>query len=246
MRCANAPESVNQLQDLRARRGKIAIISVKIAPRRPRCSGSVACAACCSTMMAARLAAWCAALSATAATAAAADAAASEGWKFLGWYPNHYVAQQLGPSERIAVDGKLVRPALHGWAANQPIHRTRPACPRCGAPLTDNAELPPHNTWAQLSQDEAEWAAVPSLSEGFVDITHHENDQLNAVPPHLQAKVKVRWDKDFVYVGAELQEPWIHAAPTQTQHNGPVPPYLGALRCQHPRLTTAARALYAN
>lgn len=79
-------------------------------------------------------------------------------------------------------------------------------------------------------QDEAEWLAVPALSEEFVDITHHENDQLNAVPPHLQVQVKVRWDERFVYIGAELQEPWIHAAPTQTEHNGPVPPYMGASR----------------
>ena len=29
-------------------------------------------------------------------------------WKFEGWYPNHYVARQLGPAEKITIDGKLV------------------------------------------------------------------------------------------------------------------------------------------
>jgi|EP01044_Picomonas_judraskeda_P007331 hypothetical protein len=37
---------------------------------------------------------------------AAADAG---GWKFEGWYPNHYVARRLGPAEKITIDGKLVR-----------------------------------------------------------------------------------------------------------------------------------------
>lgn len=136
------------------------------------------------------------------------------GWKFEGWYPNHYVAQQLGPSESITIDGKLVR--------GSPC-RCFSAAEVCAA--TSALSRYPHV--ACLSQDEAEWLAIPSLSEGFVDITHHENEQLNAVPPNLQAKVKVRWDERFVYVGAELQEPWIHAAATQTHHNGPVPPYLG-------------------
>ena len=34
--------------------------------------------------------------------------------------------------------------------------------------------------------NESAWAAVPWLSESFVDITHHEDDFLNAVPPNLQ------------------------------------------------------------
>ena len=43
------------------------------------------------------------------------------------------------------------------------------------------------------------------MMKNWVDITHHEDDFLNAVPPNLQARVKVRWDEDFVYIGAELQ-----------------------------------------
>ena len=35
--------------------------------------------------------------------------AAADGWKFEGWYPNHYVARRLGPAEKITIDGKLVR-----------------------------------------------------------------------------------------------------------------------------------------
>ena len=54
----------------------------------------------------------CDAAAATAAAAAAAAGVADDGtgaaWKFDGWYPNHYVARQLGPAEKITVDGKLV------------------------------------------------------------------------------------------------------------------------------------------
>ena len=49
---------------------------------------------------------------------------------------------------------------------------------------------------------EAEWTAP------MVDITRHENQAQNAVPNDVQCRVKVRWDDDYLYIGAELAEPF--------------------------------------
>ena len=43
----------------------------------------------------------------------------------------------------------------------------------------------------------------------MVDITRHQNQQLNAVPIDIQADIKVRWDADYFYVGAVLREPYV-------------------------------------
>ena len=86
---------------------------------------------------------------------------------------------------------------------------------------------PPHYVALKLAPGEAlaidgrlndsAWAAVPWISDepggagGFVDITAHADAFLNAVPALMQTRVKVRWDDDFFYVGAELEEPFVYA-----------------------------------
>ena len=45
--------------------------------------------------------------------------------------------------------------------------------------------------------------------------------QLNAVPNSLQARVKIRWDDDYVYIGAELNEHYVTAE--NTGHNNRAP-----------------------
>eukprot|EP00854_Cymbomonas_tetramitiformis_P005638 gene5638-6822_t len=65
--------------------------------------------------------------------------------------------------------------------------------------------------------DEEAWSAVPWLSGDFVDITRHTDNLLNAVPSNFQTKVKLRWDRKFLYVGAELTEPFVYG--NLTGHN---------------------------
>ena len=72
--------------------------------------------------------------------------------------------------------------------------------------------------------DDDAWASTEWLDSSFADITQHADEFLNAVPPNLQARVKLRWDARFLYIGAELREPFIDA--TIAGHNGPNPPYL--------------------
>ena len=78
--------------------------------------------------------------------------------------------------------------------------------------------------------NESAWAEVPWTSDiatggWFVDITHHPrgSNLSNSVPHQLQARAKIRWDDDFLYIGAELREPFILA--NVTGHNGPEVPY---------------------
>lgn len=57
-----------------------------------------------------------------------------------------------------------------------------------------------------------------------MDITAHADALQNAVPEPLQTRVKVRWDEHFLYVGAQLLEPFVNG--TLTGHNAGPPPYL--------------------
>eukprot|EP00041_Stephanoeca_diplocostata_P040362 m.1639248 g.1639248 ORF g.1639248 m.1639248 type:complete len:510 (-) comp34160_c0_seq1:168-1697(-) len=58
--------------------------------------------------------------------------------------------------------------------------------------------------------DDAAWEAVDDCPGDFVDITNHfSNSTENAVPDWLQTKVKLRWDSEYLYVGAELRDPMI-------------------------------------
>ena len=94
---------------------------------------------------------------------------------------------------------------------------------------------PPHYTSFRLRKDESididgrlddvAWSA-PGVewTRPMVDITHHPlSPERDVVPSSLQARAKVRWDDEFLYVGVELREPFIFA--NVTGHNGPTPPY---------------------
>lgn len=59
--------------------------------------------------------------------------------------------------------------------------------------------------------DEDAWRSVP-WTDGLVDITRHTDEQHDAVPADLQARVKTRWDADYFYLGAELRENYVDAA----------------------------------
>ena len=56
--------------------------------------------------------------------------------------------------------------------------------------------------------DDVAWDAA-DWTEDFVDITHHNDSALNAVPRAFQTRVKMRWDADYLYIGAELNEPFL-------------------------------------
>ena len=95
--------------------------------------------------------------------------------------------------------------------------------------------IPPHHVAIKLLSnesikldgklDDAAWNApdVVWTSTPFVDITRHNTSQLNSVPSNFQARAKIRWDDNFLYIGAELNEPFIVA--NITGHNGKDPPY---------------------
>ena len=44
--------------------------------------------------------------------------------------------------------------------------------------------------------DDDAWTTTP-WTEGMVDITRHTDEQRDAVPADLQARVKIRWDADY-------------------------------------------------
>jgi len=65
--------------------------------------------------------------------------------------------------------------------------------------------------------DDPAWQAA-SWSRDFVDITRHSDDpDLNVVPDDFQTSVKMLWDKDFLYIGANLKDPFVYG--TLTGHN---------------------------
>lgn len=94
---------------------------------------------------------------------------------------------------------------------------------------------PPHYTTFKLSPnehvvidgklDEPAWSAVGvEWTEDLVDITSHPSrPELDRVNASLQARAKLRWSDNYLYVGVELREPFIFA--NITGHNGPDPPY---------------------
>jgi hypothetical protein len=61
------------------------------------------------------------------------------------------------------------------------------------------------------SMTDLAWAELP-WTDDFVDITGDE-----ALRPYYQTKVKMAWDDEYFYVGAELEEP--HVWGTITQKN---------------------------
>ena len=58
--------------------------------------------------------------------------------------------------------------------------------------------------------DDEAWQSVP-WTDSMVDITRHTDEQRNAVPADLQARVKIRWSAEYFYVGAEIRENYIDA-----------------------------------
>src|SRR5271157_4912364 len=49
--------------------------------------------------------------------------------------------------------------------------------------------------------DEADWAQA-AWTSNFVDIA-------NSVPPRFRTRAKLLWDENYLYVGAELEEPHV-------------------------------------
>jgi len=56
--------------------------------------------------------------------------------------------------------------------------------------------------------DDDAWAHAV-WTEDFVDISFHDNTSLNNVPRAFQTRVKMRWDSTYLYIGAELTEPFL-------------------------------------
>lgn len=100
------------------------------------------------------------------------------GARVLCRYPNQYVTQKLGPSEKITIDGKL---------------------------------------------DDTAWQTADWTFD-MVDITRHTDQQLNAIPNDLQARVKIRWDDNYFYVGAILHESYVTAQNVGHNNHAPYSP----------------------
>lgn len=65
-------------------------------------------------------------------------------------------------------------------------------CPRVPSPIQIDGSL-----------TDPSWQAAP-WSEDFVDITGRED-----LRPHFRTRLKMAWDDDYFYVGAELEEPHV-------------------------------------
>lgn len=68
--------------------------------------------------------------------------------------------------------------------------------------------------------DDPAWADAAWTSD-FVDITRHTQSSRNLVPAAFQTRVKLRWDPDYLYVGAELRDRFVYA--NITGHNQVAP-----------------------
>ena len=110
--------------------------------------------------------------------------------------------------------------------------------PSPSPPAWFDTRYPPHYVAQQLPSnssivvdgalDDAAWQSVPWTTAPLVDITHHANASLNAVPDELQLRAKMRWDARYLYVGVEVREQLIWA--NVTGHNSDDgPPYKDCL-----------------
>lgn len=110
----------------------------------------------------------------------------------------------------------LQRAILYDGAASPIAHRVAADAPD-GPDCTFAASRPREysalklDTLLSLDGDlsKPEWAAVP-WTDDFVDIS-------TSTTPRLRTRAKMRWDDEFLYVGAELEDPQLWA--TLTEHN---------------------------
>ena len=73
--------------------------------------------------------------------------------------------------------------------------------------------------------DERAWADASWTKGRFVNMTYQQERRLNRVPQRFQTRAKFRWDKNFLYVGAELHEPVIFGHITGHNNSEEGPPY---------------------
>ena len=69
----------------------------------------------------------------------------------------------------------------------------------------------------------------------MVDITRHTDEQRDAVPADLQARIKIRWDADYFYVGAVLREPYVTVCEAALERVGGLAALTHALALNIPR-----------
>jgi hypothetical protein len=105
----------------------------------------------------------------------------------------------LVPLAILAAVAASPRPAAEGPAVAV-VHPRGYVCHRASGPVTIDGRL-----------DEPAWAAAP-WSEDFVDIEGERRP-----PPRFRTRVKMLWDDQCLYIGAELEEPHVWA--TLTRHD---------------------------
>ncbi len=89
---------------------------------------------------------------------------------------------------------------IEEWARLKPMKPKGYVAGRIKTPLRIDGKL-----------DDAGWASAP-WTEDFVDIEGDIRPR-----PHFRTRAKIVWDADYLYIGAELQEPHVWA--TLTEHD---------------------------
>ncbi len=97
-----------------------------------------------------------------------------------------------------------------------------------------NETYPNHYTAIQLGSNESiiidgylndsAWKAIPFTSSQFVDIAQPLYSNLTngyKIPKNHSTNVKVRWDNNYLYIGAILEEPFVYGS--VKGHNKEVP-----------------------
>jgi hypothetical protein len=97
----------------------------------------------------------------------------------------------------------LLFPLLPFVCLGIPCTREVPLAPE--NPRTYEALRAPHEIAVDGSLDDSSWAAAP-WTEDFVDILGGD-----APPPPLRTRAKLLWDDEYLYVGAEMEEPHLWA-----------------------------------
>ncbi|CAE8610430.1 unnamed protein product [Polarella glacialis] len=76
--------------------------------------------------------------------------------------------------------------------------------------------------------DDAAWSEVPFTGSAWMDIAQPLFPDF-VLPAEYSTRVKVRWDADFLYVGAELGEPYVTGVVTGHNQNLSSPNPIGAV-----------------